>query len=132
MRNIYGRVYSSNLADVSWTTINLNDLKNTYMHRIELYSASAANYKAYITVYNKNNTAFTIDTFKTWLISKGCTSASKLYSCTGIASTVGSVVGIYTNGTNFYLVHTNTSNASGSTYEMSQPFVCSDTPYTLN
>ena len=33
------------------------------MHRIELYSASAANYKAYITVYNKNNTAFTIDTF---------------------------------------------------------------------
>lgn len=129
-----GQVLKSNGTSVYWandsTTSGSGD--TYYMHRITFFSTSSANYKAYITVYNKSSTAFTAATFKTWLINKQCTGSGSAYSCTGIASTVGSVVGIYTNGTDFYFVHTNASSASGSTYKVSQPLSFTDKTYAVN
>lgn len=129
-----GQVLKSNGTSVYWandsTTSGSGD--TYYMHKIVLQSISNTNYKAYITVYNKSSTAFTAATFKTWLINKQCTGSGSAYSCTGIASTVGSVVGIYTNGTDFYFVHTSASSASGSTYKVSQPLSLTDKTYAVN
>ena len=62
-----GQVLKSNGTSVYWANDSTTSGSGAtyYMHKIVLQSISNANYKAYITVYNKSSTAFTAATFKT-------------------------------------------------------------------